>query len=317
MKKALITGVNGQDGSYLAELLLSKNYKVMGTVRKGSCGVANLKNIEHIKNDIKIVSVDLLDIESLMTHIAYFKPHEIYNLAAQSHVNVSFTLPEYTLGVNGTAVMKLLERMKKYDPSCKIYQASTSEMFGNSLDSDGFQRETTKMTPVSPYGAAKLYAHNMCNYYRDAYGMFICSGILFNHESPRRGIEFVTKKIVEKARQIKLYGGFINMGNLDSTRDWGHSKDYVMAMWMMLQHTVPMDFVCATGVSTSVRQFANMVFNKFGLNFDDHYVFNPEFERKKELHHLKGNSSKIESLLGWHPKYDLEKIIDDMINNEG
>jgi GDPmannose 4,6-dehydratase len=254
MKIALITGINGQDGSYLAEFLLNKGYEVHGTLKRNSVSENQTSRLDSVYDKIKLHYADLTDLSSLIRVIGEVKPIEVYNLAAQSHVRISFDQPLYTANVTGIGTLNVLEAVKLLNTSIKIYQASSSEMFGNSIDSDGFQRETTPMNPVSPYGCAKVFSYNICRNYRNSYGMFISNGILFNHESPRRGTNFVTNKVCKEAVKIKLgLSNELKLGNLDATRDWGHAKDYVKVMWEILQLDKPDDFVCSTGVSHSVQ----------------------------------------------------------------
>jgi len=268
---AFITGVSGQDGSYLTEYLLSLDYEVYGTIRRNSVPESQTTRIESIFSEglITLHYMDLTDPLSVERIINDIQPDEVYHLAAQSHVQISFELPKYTLDVNAGGTLAVLEAVRKFSPHSKVYHAATSEMFGNSFDDDKRQRETTPLTPVSPYGCSKLYAHSLCNNYRNAYNMFICSGILFNHESPRRGINFVTNKVVLEAVRIKL--GLSNelvLGNLNAMRDWGHAKDYVKGMWLMLQQETPEDYVLATGQSYSVGDLVDYVFNKLELDKD-------------------------------------------------
>jgi GDPmannose 4,6-dehydratase len=258
--------------------------------------------------------MDLTDPISVESIINEIKPDEIYHLAAQSHVQISFELPKYTLDVNGGGTLAVLEAVRKFSPKSKIYHAATSEMFGNSIDTDGYQRETTRLAPVSPYGCSKLYAHSLCNNYRNAYGMFISSGILFNHESPRRGINFVTNKVVLEAVKIKM--GLSNelvLGNLNAMRDWGHAKDYVQGMWLMLQQKTPDDYVLATGISKSVRELVEYVFTRLGLHWSEYVKQDDKFQRAEELHFLQGNASKAKEILGWEPTYTFETMLDEMI----
>jgi GDPmannose 4,6-dehydratase len=241
-------------------------------------------------------------------------PDEVYNLAAQSHVRISFDQPIYTANVTGIGTLNLLEAVKLIKPDTKVYQASSSEMFGNSIDSDGYQRETTPMNPVSPYGCAKVFSYNICRNYRNSYGMKIWNGILFNHESPRRGTNFVTNKVVKEAVKIKLgLSNELKLGNLDATRDWGHAKDYVEAMWLMLQDDTPDDYVCATGISHSVKELCDYTFSKLGLDYRQYVKQDQKHFRPEELHDLKGDSSKLRNKLGWKPKYTFESMIDEMI----
>jgi GDPmannose 4,6-dehydratase len=315
-KRALIIGANGQDASYLAEFLLEKKYEIFGTVRRNSVPESQTTRIQklHEKKLINLKYMDLTDVLSVEKVISETMPDEIYHLGAQSHVQISFDLPKYTLDVNGGGTLAVLEAARRFSPHSKIYHAATSEMFGNSFDEDGFQRETTQMIPVSPYGCSKLFAHSLCRNYRASYGLFVCSGILFNHESPRRGINFVTNKVVLGA--VKIKKGFcdkISLGNLKAKRDWGHAKDFVKAMWLMLQQNEPDDFVISTGISRSVQDLVDYVFEKLNLNKECVHV-DKKFERPEELHFLCGDSKKAREKLGWEPEYSFEKMIDEMID---
>lgn len=259
--------------------------------------------------------MDLTDPISVESIINEVKPDEIYHLAAQSHVQISFELPKYTLDVNASGTLAVLEAVRKFSPKSKVYHAATSEMFGNSYDEDKFQRETTQLTPVSPYGCSKLYAHSLCHNYRNAYNMFICSGILFNHESPRRGINFVTNKVVLEAVKIKLgLSDKLVLGNLNAMRDWGHAKDYVKGMWLMLQQEKPEDYVLATGESHSVGELVDYVFDKLELDKNTYLKTDKKFERAEELHFLRGDATKAKTELGWEPEYTFESMLDEMIN---
>jgi GDPmannose 4,6-dehydratase len=313
MKTALITGINGQDGSYLAEFLLKKNYKVWGTVKRNSVSETQSTRINHLLEDglITLEYADLTDMASLIRVLQKVQPDEVYNLAAQSHVRISFDQPIYTANATGLGTLNLLEAIRMVSPNSKVYQASSSEMFGNNIDDDGYQRETTPMNPVSPYGCAKVFSYNICRNYRNSYGMKIWNGILFNHESPRRGTNFVTNKA---AVRIKLgLQDKLHLGNLDATRDWGHAKDYVEAMWMMLQKEKPDDYVCATGISHSVKYLCEYTFSKLNLNFREFVVVDEKHFRPEELHDLKGDSQKLRDELGWQPKYTFESMLDEMI----
>jgi len=315
-KTALILGANGQDASYIAEFLIEKGYIVHGTIRRNSVPESQTTRIEELResNKITLHYMDLTDPISVESIINEIKPDEIYHLAAQSHVQISFDLPKYTLDVNAGGTLAVLEAVRKFSPKSKVYHAATSEMYGNQCDEDYFQRETTKMIPVSPYGCSKLYAHSLCHNYRNAYDMFICSGILFNHESPRRGINFVTNKVVLEAVKIKLgVSNELVLGNLNAMRDWGHAKDYVEGMWLMLQQDKPSDYVLATGESKKVSDLVSYVFNKLELNPTDYVKTDKKFERAEELHFLRGDATKAKTVLGWKPKYTFETMLDEMI----
>ena len=315
-KKAFITGINGQDGSYLAEYLLSLGYEVHGIIRRNSTVESQQSRFnDEVRNKLNIHYGDLLDqggIEKLLDQI---QPDEIYNLAAQSHVRVSFDIPQFTVQTNSLGVLNILEAYRRSCPTAKFYQASSSEMFGNSVDEDGFQRETTSMTPVSPYGCTKVFGYNIVRNYRNAYGLHATNGILFNHESPRRGSNFVTNKVVKTAVEIKLgLTDKLELGNMDSYRDWGHSKDYVRAMHMIINNETPDDFVVSTMTTHSVREMVEYVFNKLELDYTKYVTQNEKFLRAEELKYLKGDSTKIRTQLGWKPEYSFETLMDDMID---
>jgi GDPmannose 4,6-dehydratase len=315
MKKAFITGINGQDGSYLAEYLLSLGYEVHGMVRRNSMAENQDSRLIHLEDKITTHYGDLLDISSIDRILSEVLPDEIYNIGAQSHVRISFDIPQFTVQTNALGVLNILESYRRICPNAKFYQASSSEMFGNSVDDDGFQRETTPMHPVSPYGCSKLFAYSIVRNYRNAYGLHACNGILFNHESPRRGSNFVTNKVVKTAVQIK-YGmtDKLVLGNLDSYRDWGHSKDYVRAMHMILNNDLPEDFVVSSMKTHSVRDMVNYVFSKLNLDVNTYVSQDPKFIRPEELKYLKGDSSKIRKELSWSPEYTFESMLDEMIN---
>ena len=316
MKKALITGINGQDGSYLTEHLLGLGYEVHGIVRRHS--VAENQNHRLVKHGTadKVISHygDLVDYPSLVRIVSKVMPNEIYNLGAMSHVRVSFDMPSFTIQTNALGVLNMLEVYRTICPNAKFYQASSSEMFGNSVDEDGVQRLTTPMNPVSPYGCSKVMGYNLVRHYRHAYKLHACNGILFNHESPRRGTNFVTNKVVHGAVAIrKGIESKLELGNMDSFRDWGHSKDYVRAMHMIINHETPEEFIVATGKTHSVRDLCETVFRKLNLDYEDYIVQNPKFMRPEELKYLKGDPSKARSVLGWEPDYTFSSMIDEMI----
>ena len=316
MRRALITGINGQDGSYLAELLLEKGYEVWGILKRNSIAENQTARIpDSIFKKLKLEYADMTDMSSLVRVLQLSMPDEIYNLAAQSHVRISFDQPLYTTESVANGTLKLLEAMRLTCPRAKLYQASSSEMFGNNVDDDGYQRESTPMSPVSPYGCAKVFAYNICKNYRNAYDLFICNGILFNHESPRRGTNFVTNKVVKEAVKIKLgLTDKLALGNLDAHRDWGHAKDYVNAMWLMLQHDKPDDYVCSTGISHSVKDLVHYVFNKLELDWEQYVTVDPKYYRSEELEFLKGDCSKAKKVLGWKHEYSFQTMLDEMID---
>lgn len=317
-KTALIIGANGQDASYLAEFLLDKEYTVHGTIRRNSVPESQTTRIQHLyeQDAIKLHYMDLTDTISVESIVKETQPCEIYHIGAQSHVQVSFELPKYTLDVNAGGTLAILEAVRRFSPHSRVYHAATSEMFGNSCDTDGLQRETTPMVPVSPYGCAKLYAHTLCNNYRNAYKMKVCSGILFNHESPRRGINFVTNKTALEAVKIKLgLSDKLVLGNLQAKRDWGHAKDYVEAMWMMLQQENPEDYVIATGETRSVEEMVEYVFKRLDLNWLDFVQTDKKYIRPEELHYLRGDSTKARTNLGWKPKYTFQQMMDEMVDH--
>ena len=316
-KTAFITGINGQDGSYLAELLLEKDYKVYGIVRRNSIAEHQESRIDHlVGNGVETSYGDLLDVSSLERMISTIKPDEIYNIAAQSHVRISSDVPQFTVQTNALGVLNMLEAFKYHCPNSRFYQASSSEMFGRSVEEDGFQRETTKMEPTSPYGCAKVFGYNIVRHYRFAHKLFAVNGILFNHESPRRGSNFVTNKVVKSAVRIKQkLQDKLPLGSLDSYRDWGHSKDYVKAMHMILNHTEPDDFVCATGVTNSVGDMCDYVFSQLDLDYKDYVTQDERYMRPEDLKYLKGDSTKLRETLGWEPEYTFETLMDEMIEH--
>lgn len=315
-KKALITGIGGQDGSYLAEYLLSLGYEVHGLIRRNSVPEQQESRISFLGDSIQTHYSDLGDPSSIGSVISKVNPDEIYNLAAQSHVRVSFEIPQFTVRTNAEGTLNVLDAALKFAPEARLYQASSSEMFGDSVDEDGFQRETTPMTPVSPYGCAKLFSYHLIRNYRSSYGMFAANGILFNHESPRRGSNFVTSKIVKTAVQIKLgLTSELVLGNLDSHRDWGHSRDYVRAMHAILNHAIPDDFVISTGRTASVREFLDLTFGQLNLDWSQYVRQDEKYLRPQELPYLKGDSSKARSALGWEPKESLETLVEEMIES--
>ena len=312
-KTALITGVTGQDGSYLAELLLDQGYRVVGMTRRSSTDVH--ERIEHIVDRIEIVSGDLLDQSSMTTILADVRPNEIYNLAAQSFVPTSWTQPVLTGEFTALGVTRVLEAIRSVDPTIRFYQASSSEMFGKVQQVP--QVETTPFYPRSPYGVAKVYGHWITVNYRESYDLFAVSGILFNHESPRRGKEFVTRKITDGVARIKLkIADDLRLGNLDAARDWGFAGDYVRAMWLMLQQDVPDDFVVATGKAHTVREFLRIAFGAVDLDYEKYVVVDPRFFRPAEVDHLIGNPAKAQSKLGWEPKTSFAELVEMMVHED-
>lgn len=310
MKRALITGITGQDGSYLAELLLEKGYQVFGMVRRSS--TENFERIEHLRGRIELRQADLLDQSSLMHLLKEVRPHEVYNLAAQSFVPTSWEQPVLTAEFTALGVTRLLEAIRHVDPGIRFYQASSSEMFGRAQEVP--QNERTPFYPRSPYGVAKVYGHWITVNYRESYGLFACSGICFNHESPRRGLEFVTRKVTCGAARIKLgLQKELRLGNLEAKRDWGYAADYVEAMWLMLQQDHPDDYIIATGETHSVRELVEIAFAYVGLDWKEHVVIDPAFIRPAEVDFLVGDASKARRKLGWRPRVSFRELIEMMV----
>jgi GDPmannose 4,6-dehydratase len=310
-RRALVTGITGQDGSYLAELLLDEGYEVHGMVRRSS--TEHFDRIEHIRDRITLHQGDLLDHRSLVDTLRAARADEIYNIAAMSFVAASWIQPTLTAEFSGLGVVRLLEAMREVCPEARFYQASSSEMFGKVRETP--QNEQTPFYPRSPYGVAKTYGHFITVNYRESYGLHASSGILFNHESPRRGLEFVTRKITWHAAAIKLgRASEVRLGNLEAKRDWGFAADYVRAMWLMLQQDEPSDYVVATGIAHSVRECVEIAFDHAGLPVDDHVVIDPALRRPAEVEHLVGDASKAKRVLGWEPKVDFERLIRMMVD---
>jgi len=314
MKTALITGVNGMSGSHLADLLLSKNYKVYGMERRSSS--INRVNTSHLTDKINFLQGDITDQNSLLRCIKESNPDEVYNLAAQSFVGESWNTPEHTSNVTGLGVLRILEAIREFNPKIKFYQASSSEMFGRMIENPA--NENTPFYPRSPYGVSKLYGHWITKNYRESYDMFACSGILFNHESERRGIEFVTRKISDGVAKIKLgLSDHISLGNLDAKRDWGYAPDYVEAMWLMMQQETPDDYVIATGETYSIKEFLDIAFKHIGINDWGSYIKqDPKFMRPAEVDVLRGNYNKAKTELGWNPKTSFIDLIKKMVDND-
>lgn len=311
--RALITGITGQDGSYLAELLLEKGYEVFGMVRRAS--TENFERISHLIGRVQLKQADLLDQLSLIDILKEVNPDEVYNLAAQSFVPTSWIQPVLTAEFTALGVTRLLEAIRLVNRDIKFYQASSSEMFGKVRESP--QNENTPFYPRSPYGVAKVYGHHITVNYRESYGIFACSGILFNHESPRRGREFVSRKVTEGVAKIKLgLADKLFMGNLDTRRDWGYAVDYVKAIWLMLQQKSPQDFVIATGISHSVRDLLRVAFGYLRLDYQDYAVIDPKLYRMAEVEHLLGDSTKAREELGWKPEVNFEELIQMMVDTD-
>src|SRR6202049_1324714 len=312
-RKALITGITGQDGSYLAEFLLKKNYRVYGLIRRSS--TINFERISHLQDQIELIPGDLLDQSSLIAALQKTEPDEVYNLAAQSFVPTSWSQPVLTGEFTALGVTRILEAIRVVNPAIRVYQASSSEMFGMVEQSP--QNESTRFYPRSPYGVAKLYGHWITVNARESYGLFACSGILFNHESPRRGIEFVTRKVSYNVARIKLgLQRKLKIGNLDAERDWGFAPDYVRAMWLMLQQEAPEDYVVATGVAHSVKHLLEVAFASVGLDYRDHVEIDPELLRPAEVYHLLGDYTKARQKLGWEPSVSFARLVDMMVESD-
>jgi GDPmannose 4,6-dehydratase len=312
-KAALITGITGQDGSYLAEFLLSKGYRVWGLVRRSS--TVNFERLYHLQDKIHLIPGDLLDQNSLISALQQSEPEEVYNLASQSFVPTSWNQPVLTGEFTALGVTRMLEAIRLVNPRIRFYQASSSEMFGMVRESP--QNEKTPFYPRSPYGVAKLYGHWITVNYRESYNLYTCSGILFNHESPRRGLEFVTRKVSYGAARIKLgLQSKLKLGNLDAERDWGFAGDYVQAMWQMLQQEKPQDYVVATGVAHSVRQLSEIAFAHLGMDYRHYVETDPAFLRPAEVHHLLGDSSKVRRELGWYPKVSFQDLVTMMVDED-
>jgi GDPmannose 4,6-dehydratase len=312
-KRAVITGITGQDGSYLAEFLLEKDYEVFGLIRRSS--TVNFERISHLQDKLELISGDLLDQKSLVTALQTAKPHEVYNLGAQSFVPASWEQPMLTGEITGLGVTRMLEAIRTTDEEIRFYQASTSELFGKAQETP--QSETTPFYPRSPYGVSKLYAHWITINYRESFDMFACAGILFNHESPRRGLEFVTRKITHAVARIKHgIDEELRLGNLDARRDWGFAGDFVQAMWLMLQQDKPDDFVIATGETRTIREFCQVAFDWAGLDWENYVVIDERFFRPAEVNILLGDAAKASETLGWKPETSFEKMVQLMVDHD-
>ncbi|MGA3195224.1 MAG: GDP-mannose 4,6-dehydratase [Terriglobales bacterium] len=312
-RKALITGITGQDGSYLAEFLLKQNYRVFGLVRRSS--TINFERIQHLHDQVELIPGDVLDQSSLITALQKSEPDEVYNLAAQSFVPTSWSQPVLTGEFTALGVTRMLEAVRVVNPALRFYQASSSEMFGMVHESP--QSESTRFYPRSPYGVAKLYGHWITVNARESYGLYACSGILFNHESPRRGVEFVSRRVTYNVARIKLgLQQKLRMGNLDAERDWGFAGDYVRAMWLMLQQEKPDDYVIATGETHSVRRLLEIAFSHVGLDYQKHVEIDPELLRPADVQHLRGDCTKARRVLGWTPEVSFEKLVEMMVDSD-
>jgi GDPmannose 4,6-dehydratase len=315
-RRALLTGITGQDGSYLTGLLVGKEYEVHGVVRRHSEAESQTTRIEQFLDVITLHYGDVTDAASISEIVKKVQPDEVYNLAAMSQVRISSYVPVFTAMTNGVGALNVLEAVRTWVPEAKFYQAGSSEMFGQTMDPDGYQRLTTPMRPVSPYGAAKLFAFNMAQHYRAAYNMFVVNGVLFNHESPRRSIEFVTAKIVKRAVEIKLgLASRLTLGSLDVSRDWGHAADYIQAIHMMMEHHEARDWLVATGRTFSVRDLLNHVFGRLELKWSDYVEHDPALCRPIDPICLRGDASETCAVLGWHPLYTFESMLDEMIEH--
>ena len=313
MPTAIITGITGQDGSYLAELLLSKGYRVIGMIRRSS--VVTFERIQHFQDQVEIIQGDLHDQSSLMDLMEQYKPDEIYNLAAQSFVPTSWNQPVLTGEVTALGVTRMLEAVRLISPRTRFYQASSSEMFGKVRETP--QNESTPFYPRSPYGVAKLYGHWITINYRESYNLFAVSGILFNHESPRRGTEFVTRKVTNGAARIKLgLAKELHLGNLDAHRDWGFAGDYVEAMWLLMQNNQPEDFVVGTGVTHSVRDFCEKAFSYLGMEYRDYVIQDPRYYRPAEVDLLVADATRVCQKLGWSPRVDFDGLVEMMVDSD-
>jgi GDPmannose 4,6-dehydratase len=312
-KRAVITGITGQDGSYLAELLLEKDYEVFGLIRRSS--TVNFERISHLQDKVELISGDLLDQKSLVTALQKAKPHEVYNLGAQSFVPASWEQPMLTGEITGLGVTRMLEAIRTTEEKIRFYQASTSELFGKAQETP--QSESTPFYPRSPYGVSKLYAHWITINYRESFDMFACAGILFNHESPRRGLEFVTRKITHGVARIKHgIDQELRLGNLDARRDWGFAGDFVHAMWLMLQQDEPDDFVIATGQTRTIREFCQVAFDRAGLDWEKYVIVDERFLRPAEVNILLGDPAKAREKLGWQPETSFEKMVQQMVDRD-
>lgn len=311
---ALVVGANGQDGSYLSEHLVSMNYEVHGIIRRNSVCEHQESRLSHLEEKMITHYGDLNDAGSLEKVMTMVMPDEIYSLGAQSHVRISYDIPQYTAQTNAIGVLNMLEAYRRICPRARFYQASSSECFGDSVDPDGYQRETTVMNPVSPYGCAKVFGYNIVRNYRKAYNLMAFNGLLFNHESPRRGSNFVTNKVVKGAVRISLgLQDDIELGNLDAKRDWGHSYDYVRAMHMIINHSMADDFVVATGETRSVRDMCDYIFSRLDLDYNKYVKVNPKYFRSQELPYLRGDCTKLKNTFGWKPMYTFESMMDEML----